>query len=105
MRQQRLGRLGCGLLALSFLGCEAMQMPAEGLPEAPSEVARVQSALTQVSSFGTNPGNLKMWTHVPASMPANAPLIVALHGCTQTAAGYEATGWSALANQLKFYVV
>jgi poly(hydroxyalkanoate) depolymerase family esterase len=105
MRKQRLGRLGCGLLALSFLGCEALRMPAEELPEAPSEVAQVQSALTQVTSFGTNPGNLKMWTHVPASMPANAPLVVALHGCTQTAAGYEATGWSALANQLKFYVV
>jgi poly(hydroxyalkanoate) depolymerase family esterase len=82
-----------------------MQMPAEGLPEEASEVAEVQSALTQVTSFGTNPGNLRMWAHVPAGMPANAPLVIAMHGCTQTAAGYESTGWSALANQLKFYVV
>ena len=105
MRKQRLGRLGCGLLALGFLGCESVLMPAEGLPGEAPELAEVHSALTQVTSFGTNPGNLRMWTHVPASMPANAPLVVAMHGCTQTAAGYEATGWSALANQLKFYVV
>ncbi|MFY0580729.1 PHB depolymerase family esterase [Cystobacter fuscus] len=65
----------------------------------------MNSALTQVTSFGSNPGNLKMWKHVPADMPANAPLVVALHGCTQTAAAYTNTGWNALADQLKFYVV
>nr|WP_244238322.1 PHB depolymerase family esterase [Corallococcus terminator] len=42
---------------------------------------------------------------MPASMPANAPLIVALHGCTQSANAYASTGWSALADTLKFYVV
>ncbi|WP_207907224.1 extracellular catalytic domain type 1 short-chain-length polyhydroxyalkanoate depolymerase [Paucimonas lemoignei] len=62
-------------------------------------------ALTQVSNFGTNPGNLQMFKHVPSGMPANAPLVVALHGCTQTAAAYEASGWSALGNTHKFYVV
>ncbi len=105
MRKQRLGRLVCGLLALTVLGCEDMVMPAEPPPGEVAELSEVRSALTQVTSFGTNPGNLKMFTHVPASMPANAPLVVAMHGCTQTAAAYEATGWTALANQLKFYVV
>jgi poly(hydroxyalkanoate) depolymerase family esterase len=62
-------------------------------------------ALTAVTSFGTNPGNLLMYKHVPASMPANAPLVVAMHGCTQSAAAYEATGWTQLANNNKFYVV
>ncbi len=62
-------------------------------------------ALTTVSSFGSNPGALQMFKHVPASMPANAPLVVALHGCTQTAAAYESAGWTALANTHKFYVV
>lgn len=60
---------------------------------------------TQVTSFGSNPGALKMYKHVPSGMPANAPLVVALHGCTQTAAAYESSGWTALANQHKFYVV
>ncbi len=62
-------------------------------------------ALTAVTSFGTNPGNLLMYKHVPASMPAGAPIVVALHGCSQTAAAYENAGWSALANTHKFYVL
>ncbi|QAU32715.1 PHB depolymerase family esterase [Janthinobacterium sp. 17J80-10] len=62
-------------------------------------------AATEVTGFGSNPGALKMFKHVPSAMPANAPLVVALHGCTQTAAAYEASGWTALANTHKFYVV
>lgn len=62
-------------------------------------------ALTQVTSFGSNPGSLQMFKHVPSVMPTNAPLVIALHGCTQTAANYESSGWTALANSHKFYVV
>ncbi|MFY0564436.1 PHB depolymerase family esterase [Archangium lansingense] len=78
-----------------------------GAPEeqAASDVAQVESGLTQVTGFGANPGNLLMYRHVPASMPANAPLVVVLHGCTQTAAAMESTGWTAAANVYKFYVV
>jgi poly(hydroxyalkanoate) depolymerase family esterase len=79
--------------------------PAEAPLEEAPELAQAQSPLTAVTSFGTNPGNLKMYKYVPANMPANAPLVVAMHGCTQTAAGYEGTGWTALADVLKFYVV
>ncbi len=77
------------------------------LAAAPVLVMSASSALaaTQVSSFGSNPGALKMYKHVPSGMPANAPLVVALHGCAQTAAAYEASGWTALANTHKFYVV
>ncbi len=104
MRKLRLRSLVGGLLALTVLGCEDMG-PLEGPPEDAPEVAQLSSALTAVTSFGTNPGNLKMYKYVPANMPANAPLVVALHGCTQTAAAYEATGWTALADLLKFYIV
>lgn len=104
MRKQRLGSLIGGLLVLSVFGCEALP-PAEVPQEEAPEVAQVQSRLTAVTSFGTNPGNLKMYKYAPANMPANAPLVVAMHGCTQTAAAYEATGWTALADVLKFYVV
>lgn len=62
-------------------------------------------ALTQVTGFGSNPGNLLMYKHVPAEMPSHAPLVVVLPGCFQTAAAIESTGWSALANTWKFYVV
>jgi len=60
-------------------------------------------AQTEVTGFGSNPGNLRMFKHVPAGLPANAPLVVALHGCAQSAASYDAeTGWQMLANRWKF---
>ncbi len=63
------------------------------------------SSLTAVTSFGPNPGALNMYKYVPANMPANAPLVVAMHGCTQTAADYTNVGWNALADKYKFYVL
>ncbi|WP_395794775.1 PHB depolymerase family esterase [Aquimonas sp.] len=64
--------------------------------------ARAQT-LTEVTGFGSNPGNLKMFKIIPAGLPANAPLVVALHGCAQSAASYDAeTGWVLLANRWKF---
>lgn len=37
------------------------------------------------------------------SLPEAAPLVVVLHGCTQTAAGYDSgSGWSQLADQEGF---
>ncbi|WP_407692871.1 extracellular catalytic domain type 1 short-chain-length polyhydroxyalkanoate depolymerase [Pyxidicoccus xibeiensis] len=71
----------------------------------PEEVRESRSELTQVTGFGSNPGNLLMYRHVPSGMPANAPLVVVLHGCTQTAAGMEGSGWTAAANTYKFYAV
>lgn len=60
-------------------------------------------ALTEVTGFGSNPGNLKMFKYVPASLPANAPLVVAMHGCSQSASSYDdETGWQALADLWKF---
>ncbi|MFP2926236.1 PHB depolymerase family esterase [Pyxidicoccus sp. 3LG] len=58
-----------------------------------------------MTGFGSNPGNLLMYRHVPSAMPANAPLVVVLHGCTQTAAGMEGSGWTAAANTYKFYAL
>ena len=61
---------------------------------------------TEVTSFGTNPGALKMFRYVPAGLPAGAPLVVAMHGCTQSALAYdEEPGWVALAERWKFAVV
>lgn len=89
------------LLTLTMMGC------GQPLPEEKEalELGQVRSALTQVTSFGSNPGALKMWKYVPSGVPANAPLVVAMHGCTQTADAYTGAGWNGLADQLKFYVV
>ena len=59
--------------------------------------------LEEVASFGANPGMLRMLRFVPQALPAHAPLVVVLHGCTQTAAGFDAgTGWSTLAERHGF---
>ena len=48
---------------------------------------------TEVIGFGGNPGNLKMYKYVPDNMPVKAPLVVSLHGCSQTASAYSSNGW------------
>jgi poly(hydroxyalkanoate) depolymerase family esterase len=64
------------------------------------------AAVEPVPSFGSNPGNLKMYRYVPANLPAGRPVVVALHGCTQNATGYgTGAGWTQLADRLKFTVV
>lgn len=62
--------------------------------------------LREIASFGSNPGNLRMYAYVPDGVGRSAPLVVALHGCTQTAASYDqGTGWSHLADRLGFILV
>ena len=64
------------------------------------------ATLTQVSAFGSNPGNLNMYVYVPATLPDDAPLVVLLHGCSQDAATYHAhSGWAAVADSLGFALV
>ncbi|WP_442040315.1 extracellular catalytic domain type 1 short-chain-length polyhydroxyalkanoate depolymerase [Microvirga sp. 2MCAF35] len=66
----------------------------------------VPSRLTEVTGFGSNPGNLRMLTYVPESLPPSPALVVVLHGCTQTAAGYDhGSGWSALADRYGFVLL
>ncbi len=65
-----------------------------------------QTGWNTVSSFGTNPGNLNMYSYAPTALPANAPLVIVLHGCTQTATQYATeSGWNTLADQHSFYTV
>lgn len=59
--------------------------------------------LSEVVGFGSNPGNLRMLKYIPEGLARSAPLVVLLHGCTQTAAGYDlGSGWSRLAKQHGF---
>ncbi|MEV7022700.1 PHB depolymerase family esterase [Kitasatospora sp. NPDC093558] len=60
----------------------------------------------QVAGFGANPGNLAMYTYTPAGLPTGAPLVVALHGCLQTASDYyQHSGWAKFADLYGFTVV
>ncbi|MBV9562856.1 MAG: PHB depolymerase family esterase [Bradyrhizobium sp.] len=63
----------------------------------------LHSPLFEVKGFGTNPGSLRMLAFVPASLQQPRPLVVVLHGCGQTAAGYDlGAGWSTLAKHFGF---
>lgn len=59
--------------------------------------------LSTLSNFGSNPGALQAQFYLPADRPEETPLVVVLHGCTQTAAGYDhMSGWSRLADEEGF---
>lgn len=61
------------------------------------------SPISESVDFGSNPGDLRMLTYVPTTATVKPALVVVLHGCTQTAAGYDVgTGWSALAERYGF---
>ena len=62
--------------------------------------------LTTVSPLACNPGELVARCYVPPGLSPGAPLVVALHGCTQSAVGYDhGTGWSTLADRAGFAVL
>ncbi len=61
----------------------------------------------EVSDFGANPGNLKMFQYIPPGIPADTkvPLLVALHGCDMDALSYLNAGWLQMADEYKFSIV
>ncbi len=62
--------------------------------------------LSALDGFGSNPGGLRGWVHVPDRLAAKPALVVVLHGCTQTAAGYDrGSGWSQLADEHGFVLL
>jgi poly(hydroxyalkanoate) depolymerase family esterase len=59
-----------------------------------------------VAEFGSNPGNLAMFACVPRGAAKPSALVVALHGCQQSAREFDlATGWSALGREHGFAVL
>lgn len=68
-----------------------------------SDLGRGPSRLREVHDFGTNPGALRMFTHLPSGLADQSALVVILHGCAQTAASYDhGAGWSTLADRYGF---
>jgi poly(hydroxyalkanoate) depolymerase family esterase len=63
----------------------------------------LRSPLVETESFGANPGDLRMFSYVPGNLQPAPGLVVVLHGCGQTAAGYDlGAGWSTLAKHYGF---
>ena len=72
-------------------------------PTGSDAIGAAAPRLHETSGFGSNPGQLRMFLHVPEGLTSHPALVVCLHGCTQTAASYDAgSGWSALAGQNGF---
>lgn len=62
--------------------------------------------LVEVPAFGANLGNLSLFYYAPKNLPAHAPLVVVLHGCSETANSVNRlTGWSLLAERYGFYLL
>ncbi|MEW2556879.1 PHB depolymerase family esterase [Streptomyces zhihengii] len=71
-------------------------------------VAPAQAAVTleRVTAFGANPGALQMYVHRPASLAPSPAVVVALHGCTQSAQVYaDNSGLTTFADRHGFLVV
>lgn len=81
-----------GFLSLIFFGGHASSQDVE---------------LKETENFGSNPGNLEMYSYAPAQLSdGNHPLVIVLHGCTQSAADVAVqTGWNKLADSLQFFVL
>lgn len=96
-------------LGLALAAC-AVDAPAssdaEGEGERLGTVASAATAdLTEVTSFGSNPGGLKMWKHVPAAVKPSPATVVVMHGCQQGAVDATKTGWNELSEQYGFVLV
>ena len=62
-----------------------------------------RNRLKDMETTGSNPGALKARTFIPENLASGGPLVVVLHGCTQSAAAYdEGSGWSDLADRYGF---
>lgn len=83
----------------SDAGVDAAEPVDAGPPDAST------ATYEEVRDFGTNPGNVRMYVYTPQRLAASPGLVVAIHGCTQSAAIYRAAGWEDLAEELGFYVV
>lgn len=86
-------------LLLLVAGCAGPEVE----PQPPSKVE--ERAPLELTSFGPNPGQVRLFLFSPASPKPGTGLVVALHGCLQTAADFQKTGWSRVADENGFYVL
>ncbi|MEU3349822.1 PHB depolymerase family esterase [Streptomyces sp. NPDC006700] len=64
------------------------------------------ASLTEVTGFGANPSNLRMYVYRPDSAPARPAVLVAVHYCTGSGpAFYSGTEFASLADRYGFIVV
>ncbi len=83
--------------------------PAAPFSEAGGRFAELLEPIEKMeenAEFGSNPGNLGMYSCVPRGLAKSSALVVALHGGQQTARDFDlATGWLALGRKHGFAVM
>ncbi|MDO3686425.1 PHB depolymerase family esterase [Micromonospora sp. C28ISP2-4] len=95
-RRSRLRLLGAALAAAGLAVGAALAVPG------PASAA----ALTEVTNFGANPSNLRMYLYVPDTVAARPGLLVVNHYCTGSGpAMYSGTQFAALADRYGYIVV
>ncbi|MFB7512655.1 PHB depolymerase family esterase [Streptomyces sp. NPDC056144] len=100
---QPFSRLTAGVRRWATAAVGALALTAGLMTVSPQASA---AGLTQITGFGSNPGHLSMYTYAPDGLPSGAPLVVALHGCTQSASDYYAnSGWPKFADLYDFALV
>jgi poly(hydroxyalkanoate) depolymerase family esterase len=102
-----MARLSDALAKLSTLR-QHLQALLQGKVPTPARTVRQPrtDGLQEVDGFGSNPGNVRMFAYVPERLSRSPALVVALHGCTQSALIYDrGSGWSTLAEVYGFVVV
>jgi acetylxylan esterase len=66
----------------------------------------VAASLQQITNFGTNPSNIKMYLYVPDKVVAHPPILVGLHWCHGTAQAFHSgTQFATLADKYGFIVI
>src|SRR6266536_2955557 len=85
-----------GLVPLSVLGLAATTSPA----------AAAAGSLQEVTSFGPNPGALRMFEYVPPTVARHPAIVVVLHYCTGSGpVMFTNTDYASLADRFGFVVI
>lgn len=83
--------------------CAAVLYAAATLVTAHSAAA---ATLTEVTNFGANPGNLRMYVYVPGSAQSNPAIVLAMHPCGGSGPGfYSSSEFASLADRYGFIVI
>ncbi|MEU4556428.1 poly(hydroxyalkanoate) depolymerase family esterase [Micromonospora violae] len=83
----------------------AASLVATGLV-APTVGPAYAASLTEVTSFGDNPGRMRMHIYVPDNRPARPGVVVAMHGCGGSGPGfYSGSEFASLADRYGYIVI
>ncbi|MCG5452203.1 extracellular catalytic domain type 1 short-chain-length polyhydroxyalkanoate depolymerase [Micromonospora hortensis] len=83
----------------------ATALAAAGLV-APTVGPAYAASLTEVTSFGDNPGRMRMHVYVPDNRPTRPAVVVAMHGCGGSGPGfYSGSEFASLADRYGYIVI